>query len=141
MATITKLAGVPRPKIRLRHIIPTSNVIGQITSPVRTANGHRHAAHDQPGRADTDQERRRRLEHAGDRRTFVVAAPADDDEHHHRQDVEAERRRRRVAGGDVTGQPSDVNPPSVPLKNSSGCGPSPSWSGSASSATTRPSTK
>ena len=44
---------------------------------------------------------------------------------------------RRLSGV----SPRRRSSPSVPLKNSSGCGPSPSWSASASSATTRPSTK
>ncbi len=138
LATITNENAVPRSKSVLRSTMPRTIVTTQIVQPVIRSNGRRHALATIHPAASPMRNGAAIREHLAETRALVVVAAADGDEHDDDGDVE------RGRDADACGRsrhPSAAKPPRVPLKNSSGCGPSPSWSASASRATTWPSTK
>ena len=88
---MTNEVAVPSSKPQLRTIMPTSTVVGQMTSPLATDRGRRHARGDQPADGEPDQKRCRRLDDAPQRVALVVFLPPDHHEHHHGQGIEPGR--------------------------------------------------
>ena len=142
VATITNENAVPRSNNVRRSTIPTAIVTIQITVPVTRLNGCRHA------RAMLHPAASPMRNGAAIRNTSPIAEPsswfrrpmATNTTMTAMSSATAMRTRASLTSCRQS-HPSAAKPPRVPLKNSSGCGPSPSWSASASRATTWPRTK
>ena len=77
---MTNDVAVPSSKTTRRVIMPTRIVIGQIATPVRIEVGRCHAAHDEPGHGEPDEEWCGGLEYPDDAGLLVVVPAPDGDE-------------------------------------------------------------